>query len=72
MKNNKFITVGIPTYNSSKYIDQCLKSITNTIFMRVIAARPIEIYGVFISTPDTPESPSPKVIAANKSIIIAL
>jgi len=31
MKNNKFITVGIPTYNSSKYIDQCLKSITNTI-----------------------------------------
>ena len=31
MKENKFITVGIPTYNSSKYIDQCLKSVINII-----------------------------------------
>jgi glycosyltransferase involved in cell wall biosynthesis len=31
MKDDKFITVGIPTYNSSKYIDQCLKSVTNII-----------------------------------------
>ena len=31
MKNIKSITVGIPTYNSSKYIDQCLKSVTNII-----------------------------------------
>ena len=29
MIKNKFITVGIPTYNSSKYLNQCLKSIKN-------------------------------------------
>ena len=29
MENNKYITIGIPTYNSSKYINQCLKSIKN-------------------------------------------
>ena len=29
MKDNKFVTVGIPTYNSSNYIEQCLKSIKN-------------------------------------------
>ena len=27
MGNNKFITVGIPTYNSSIYLKQCLDSI---------------------------------------------
>ena len=29
MIKNNFITVGIPTYNSSKYLNQCLKSIKN-------------------------------------------